>query len=87
MTNEEEKVIEWLKNTSLDEMVQKIFCYISRLEGENKHLKKELDNCNELEIAQDIAINKLQADKNKLINYIAIKENKTHEEVCKEFEV
>ena len=29
----------------------------------------------------------LQADKNKLINYIAIRENKTYEEVCKEFEV
>lgn len=32
-------------------------------------------------------IKQLQADKNKLINYIAIRENKTHEEVCKEFEV
>ena len=32
-------------------------------------------------------IDTLQADKNKLINYIAVRENKTHEEVCKEFEV
>lgn len=32
-------------------------------------------------------INQLQADKNKLINYIAVRENKTHEEVCKEFDV
>ena len=30
---------------------------------------------------------KLQADKNKLINYIAIRENKTYEEVCKEFDI
>lgn len=66
MTNEEEEVIEWLKNTSLDELVQKIFSYISRLERENCEQK---------------------ADKNKLINYIAIRENKTYEEVCKEFEL
>ena len=32
-------------------------------------------------------INELQADKNKLINYIAVRENKTYEEVCKEFEL
>ena len=66
MTNEEEKIIEWLKTTSLDEIVQKIFSYISKLDRENCEQK---------------------ADMNKLINYIAIRENKTHEEVCKEFEL
>jgi hypothetical protein len=29
----------------------------------------------------------LQADKNKLINYIGVRENKTYEDICKEFEV
>ena len=39
-----------------------------------------------IEELQEI-IAELQADKNKLINYIAVRENKTHEEVCKEFEL
>jgi hypothetical protein len=37
------------------------------------------------ELKEKIA--ELQADKNKLINYIAVRENKTHEDVCKKFEV
>ena len=32
-------------------------------------------------------IKQLQADKNKLINYIAVRENKTYEDICKEFEL
>ena len=28
-----------------------------------------------------------KADMNKLINYIAVRENKTHEEICKEFNI
>ena len=32
-------------------------------------------------------INKQKADKNKLINYIAIKENKDYEDVRKEFDI
>ena len=39
-----------------------------------------------IEELQEI-IAELQADKNKLINYIAVRENKTYEEVCKEFEL
>ena len=31
--------------------------------------------------------NKQKEDKKKLMNYIAIRENKTHEDICKEFEV
>ena len=62
----DKEIIEWLKTTSLDEIVQKIFCYISKLERKNWEQK---------------------ADMNKLINYIAIRENKTHEEVEKEFEL
>ena len=42
--------------------------------------------CTPIEELQEI-IAELQADKNKLINYIAVRENKTHEEVCKEFEL
>lgn len=32
-------------------------------------------------------IEELNKNINKLINYIAIRENKTHEEVCKEFDI
>lgn len=59
-----------------------------------EELKRTIKNsnyCDSIGIGQiEILLNyidKLQDDKNKLINYIAIRENKTHEQVCKEFEV
>ena len=55
-----------------------------------KYIKSDLfyeqEHYNRVEIVLNY-IDKLQADKNKLINYIAIRENKTHEEVEEEFEL
>lgn len=55
----DKEIIEWLKNTSLDELVQNIFSYIKKIE----------------------------ADRNKLINYIAVREDKTYEDILKEFDI
>lgn len=60
---------------------------VEKLLEENEELIEELQMYVDTPINKLIVENeKLKADKNKLINYIAIRENKTHEEAEKEFE-
>lgn len=73
---------------NIDEEIEKLKNYseILKFELVDFTIKSRNKLANSIEIAVK-HIEQLKADKNKLINYIAIRENKTYEEVCKEFEV
>lgn len=61
--SEEQQIIEWLKNTSLDELVQNIFGYMHKLEEENEELKRKtykayINGIGEVELVFDNYISK-----------------------------
>lgn len=67
------------------EAMEELLKIYNKLQQGYEELEKQLIEKNIIPLFNEI--DKLQADKNKLINYIAIRENKTHEEVCKEFDI
>lgn len=90
-----EEAIDILENIIDDEVIG-TYCVEIQKEGVNCSKNCEDKDCY-LSEAISTTINyikalreeniELIAYKNKLINYIAVRENKTHEEVCKEFEL
>ena len=101
MTNEEKEVIKELKRTIkysnyCDNIgtgqIEIVLNYIDKLQNKLASKQKQIKLMQQCDLAKELdklqkENDELQADKNKLINYIAIRENKTHEEVCTEFEV
>jgi hypothetical protein len=85
---ETQEAIDILENIIDDEVIG-IYCMEIQKRGVNCDENCKDKDCYLSEAISTIIkhIEQLQADKNKLINYIAVRENKTHEEVCKEFEV